>query len=61
MQTTEPLLPQPSSFETEITNEELKRYKSPGNDQSLSVLIQARGNTLHSEVHKLINSVWDKE
>jgi hypothetical protein len=39
----------------------LKRYKSPGIDQILAELIQAGGNTLHSEIHKLINCIWNKE
>jgi hypothetical protein len=39
----------------------LKRYKSPGNDQILAEIIQAGGETSLSEIHKLINSMWDKE
>jgi hypothetical protein len=39
----------------------LKRYKSPGIDQIPADLIQAGGNTLCSEVHKLINCIWNKE
>jgi hypothetical protein len=39
----------------------LKRYKSPGIDQILTELIQAGGNTLRSEIHKLINFIWNKE
>jgi hypothetical protein len=50
-----------SSFQIEIAIEKLKRYKSPGIDQILTELIQAGGNTLHSETHKLINSIWNKE
>jgi hypothetical protein len=38
----------------------LKRYKSPGTDEIQVELSQA-GETLHSEIHKLINSVWNKE
>jgi hypothetical protein len=34
----------------------LKRYKSPGIDQ-----IQAGGNKLRSEIHKLNNCIWNKE
>jgi hypothetical protein len=34
---------------------------SQGIDQILAELIQAWGNELHSEIHKLINSVWSKE
>jgi hypothetical protein len=39
----------------------LKRYKSPGTDQIPAELIQAGGNTLRSEIHKLINCIWNKE
>jgi len=39
----------------------LKRYKSPSNGQIPPELIQAGGNTLHSEIHKLSNSTWNKE
>jgi hypothetical protein len=39
----------------------LKSYKSPGIDQILAELIQAGGETLWSEIHKLINSIWNKE
>jgi hypothetical protein len=33
----------------------------PGIDQISPELIQAGGDTLGSEIHKLINSVWSKE
>jgi hypothetical protein len=56
-----PLVPEPSSSEDEIPIEKLKRYKSPGIDQIPAELIQAGGNTLRSEIHKLINCVWNKE
>jgi hypothetical protein len=41
----------------------MKRYKSPGADQIPAELIQAegRGETLHSEIHKLIKLIWNKE
>jgi hypothetical protein len=39
----------------------LKRYKSPGTDQIPAELIQAGGNALRSEIHKLINCIWNKE
>jgi hypothetical protein len=38
----------------------LKRYKSPGTVQ-IPGLIQAGGKIFRSEVHKLINSTWNKE
>jgi hypothetical protein len=39
----------------------LKSYKLPGIDPILATLIQAGGNTLCSEIHRLINSIWNKE
>jgi hypothetical protein len=57
----EPLVPGPSRLEVEIAIAKLKKYKSPGSDQIPSELIQAGGETLLSEIHKLINSVWNKE
>jgi hypothetical protein len=57
----EELIPGPSSLEVEIAIEKLKRYKSPDIDQILAELIQAGGNTLHSEIHKLIHCICNKE
>jgi hypothetical protein len=41
--------------------EKLKRHKSPGIDQIPAELIKAGGRTICSEIHKLINSIWNKE
>jgi len=41
--------------------EKLKRHKSPGINQIPAELIKAEGRTLRSEIHKLINSIWNKE
>jgi len=38
----------------------LKKYKLLHTDQTLE-LIKARCITLHSEIHKLINCIWNKE
>jgi hypothetical protein len=57
----EPLVTEPSPFEVEITTEKLKRYKSSGSDQILAKPIQYGGNTLCSEIHQLINSIWNKK
>jgi hypothetical protein len=54
MHTVKPLVPKPSSFEAENTTENLQRYKSPGTDQIPAELIQAGGNTLHSESTNLL-------
>jgi hypothetical protein len=39
----------------------LKKYKSPGSEDILAELLQAGGEILLSAIHKLINSVWNKE
>jgi hypothetical protein len=54
---TEPLLPDPSPFEVETVTEKLKKYKLPGSDGIPAELIQAGGETLQAEIHKLINSI----
>jgi hypothetical protein len=59
--TAESLVPDPCPLEVEIAIAKLKKYKSPGNDKILAELIQAGGETLQSEIHKLINCIWSKE
>ena len=39
----------------------LKRHKSPGNDQIPAELIKEGSRTIHSEILKIINSIWNKE
>jgi hypothetical protein len=52
-----PLVPGPSCLEVEIAIAKFKKYKLPGSDQIPAELIQAGGEILLSEIHKLINSV----
>jgi hypothetical protein len=59
--TSGPLIPDPSPFEVEIAIVKLKIYKPPGSYQIPTELIQAGGEILRSEIHKLIISVWSKE
>jgi hypothetical protein len=61
IQTTELLVPEPSLVKVEVTIGKLKSYKSPGTDQILAELIKAGSETLCSEIHKLICSIWNKE
>jgi hypothetical protein len=56
-----PLVLKPSSIEIETGIKKLKSYKMPGTYQILTELIKAGGNTSCSEIHKLINSAWNKE
>jgi hypothetical protein len=39
----------------------LKKYKSPCTDQIPAELIQAKGELLRSEIHKLIAPICNKE
>jgi hypothetical protein len=57
----ERLITGPIHLEVEINTAKLKKYKSPGSDEIPADLIQARGKILLSTIHKLINSVWNKE
>ena len=50
-----------SALEVELATVKLKSHKSPGTDQIPAELITAGGTTIRSEIHKLINSVWNKE
>jgi hypothetical protein len=59
--TAEPLMPEHSLVEVEIDIGKLKSYKSPGTDQIPAELIKAGGETLYSELHRLICSIWNKE
>jgi len=46
------------AFEVQMSIEKLKRHKVEGIDQIPTEVIKAR---CRSEVHKLINSIWNKE
>jgi hypothetical protein len=61
IQTAEPLVPEPNLVEVEIAIGKLKSYKSPGTDQIPTEMIKAGGETLCSEIHKFIFSIWNKE
>jgi hypothetical protein len=60
MHTAEPLVLEPSASEFEMAIENLKKHKSPGIDQIPAELIKVGGRTICSEIHKLINSIWNK-
>jgi hypothetical protein len=54
-------VPEPSLVEVETAIGKLKSYKSPGTDQIPAELIKVGGETVCSEIHKLICSIWNKE
>jgi len=56
-----PLVPESSVFEDEMAIENLKGHKSPHTDEIPSELIKPGGRTIRTEIHKLINSIWNKE
>jgi hypothetical protein len=59
--TAEPLVPDPPPFYVEIAVEKLESYQSPGNDHIPVQEFQTRADILQSEIHKLVNSVLNKE
>jgi hypothetical protein len=61
MHTAEPLVPEHNTLEAEVTIVNLKNCKSPGSDQIPTELIQAGDDVLLYKIHKLINSIWNKE
>jgi hypothetical protein len=61
MYTAEPFVPEPSASEVEVAIGKLKRYKSPGVHKIPAELIEAEGETLRSEIHRLIKLIWNKE
>jgi hypothetical protein len=61
MHTAETFVPEPSASEVEAAVGKLKRYSSPGVDPIAAEPIQAEGETLHLEIHKLIKLIWNKE
>jgi hypothetical protein len=59
--TAEPLVPEPSLVAVEIVIGKLKSYKSLGTDHIAAELIKAGGETLYSEIDRLIFCIWNKE
>lgn len=59
--TAEPLVPDPSPFGVETAIAKLKTCKLPSSNQMPAELIQAGGETLWSEIRKLINSIRNKQ
>jgi hypothetical protein len=61
MHIADPFVPETSASEVEVAIGKLKRYISQGVDQIPAELIQAGGETLLSEIHKLIKLIWNEE
>ena len=64
IQTVEPLMPEPSIFEVELSigkQNKNKNKKLPGIYQIPGELIKAGGRAICGEIHKLIISIWNKE
>ena len=54
-----PLVPESNATEVELAIEKLTSHKSPGTVQIPAELTKAGGRTIHSKIHKLINSIWN--
>jgi hypothetical protein len=52
---------EPSSFEVQLAIEKLKSHKSTDIDQIPAEFIKAGDRTIHSDIHKLIISTWNKQ
>jgi hypothetical protein len=61
VQMAEPLVPEPCLVEVGTAIGKLKSYKSPGTDKIPAELIKAVEETLCSEIHRLICTIWNKE
>jgi hypothetical protein len=59
--TTEPLVSEPGASEVEMAIGKLKGHKSLGTDQIPAELIKPGVTTICSEIHKLLNSIWNKD
>ena len=57
----QPLTPESSASEVEMAIEKLKHHKSLSTDQIPEELSKAGGITIHSEIYKLFNTIWNKE
>jgi hypothetical protein len=54
-------VPDPNTFEAAGAVYKLKSHKSPGIDQIPPEFITVGGRTIRYEIHKVVNSVWNKE
>jgi hypothetical protein len=61
MDTAELIVLEPSLVKIEITIRKFKRYKSPETEKIPAELTKAQGETLCSEIHRLICCIWNKE
>ena len=55
--TAEPMVPQPSAFESDMAIGKRKKHQLPGTDQIPVELIKSGGRTFRSDIHKLISSI----
>jgi hypothetical protein len=55
------LILDPIPFRVVTAIAELKMYKTSCSDQILAEPIQAGGKILRAEIHKFINSIWNKD
>jgi len=59
--TAEPLVHEPSSFEIEVAIERPIRQNTPRIDQIPAQFIEPGGRVIPSEMHELLNSIWNLE
>jgi hypothetical protein len=59
--TVQSLVPETRLLEVNTVTAKLETYKFPGVDNILAELIQTRNETFHSQILKLVDSIWNKE
>jgi hypothetical protein len=57
--TTEIVVPEPRRLK--LLPQMLKRHKLPGIDEFMAELVHELGGALCYVIHKLVNSIWNKE
>jgi hypothetical protein len=61
IQAAKPLVPESSVVELEMPIENTKRHRLTGIDLMPEKMIKAQDRKIRSEIHTLINSIWNKE
>jgi len=61
IQTAQPLVLEANAAEFEMATKKLKSHKPSDINQNQEELIQAVGRAIISEIHTLINSIWNQE
>ena len=59
--TAERLVSKPTTLQVQMSFKKLRRHKSSGIDQIPAEMINTGSRTLRSQIHELVNSIWNME